>query len=86
MFFIFFRRFKSKRVQHVNVDAKVNVNLMKEIVIQIIGGIMINVNVRVKNVMHVKKIICGILLHVIMKMENISIISWMIQRLCVMKL
>ena len=49
----------------------VNVNLMEEIVIKINGGIMINVDVRVKDVMYVKKILFGILLHVIVKMENI---------------
>ena len=49
----------------------VNVNLMGEIVIQINGGIMVNVDVSVKNVMYVKKIMLGILLHVILKMENI---------------
>ena len=41
---------------HTNV----NVNLMKENVIQINGGIAINVDVSVKNVMYVKKIIFGI--------------------------
>ena len=35
------------------------------------GGIMINVDVSVKNVIYVKKIMFGILLHVIVKMENI---------------
>ena len=44
---------------------------MEENVIQINGGIMINVDVSVKNVMYVKKIMFGILLHVIVKMENI---------------
>ena len=44
---------------------------MEENIIQINGGIMINVDVSVKNVMYVKKIMSGILLHVIMKMENI---------------
>ena len=50
---------------------RVNVNLMEEIVTRINGGIMINVDVSVKNVMYVKKIMFGILLHVIVKMENI---------------
>ena len=49
----------------------VNANLMGEIVIQINGGIMVNVDVSVKNVMYMKKIMLGILLHVILKMENI---------------
>ena len=49
----------------------VNVDLMEENVIQINGGIIINVDVSVKNVMSVKKILLGILLHVVVKMENI---------------
>ena len=40
-------------------------------VIQINGGITINVNVSVKNVMYVKEIIFGVVLHVVVKMENI---------------
>ena len=40
-------------------------------VIQINGGIIINVDVGVKNVMYVKKIIFGILPQVAVKMENI---------------
>ena len=47
-----------------------NVNLMKENVIQINGGITINVDWSVKHIMYVKKIIFGILLHVVVKMEN----------------
>ena len=43
---------------------------MEEIVIQINGGIMINVAVSVENVMYVKKIMFEILLYVIVKMEN----------------
>ena len=45
--------------------------MMQENVTQINGGIMINVDVSVKNVMYVKKIMFGILLHVIVKMKNI---------------
>ena len=59
---------------------------MEEIVIQINGGIMINVDVSVKNLMYVKKIMFGILLHVIVKIENIQQVLWIIQRLGVMKL
>ena len=44
---------------------------MEENVIQINVGITINVDVSVKNVMYVKNIMFGILLHVIVKMENI---------------
>ena len=49
----------------------VNVDLMEENVLQINGGITINVDVNVKNVMYVKKIIFGILLHVFVKTEEI---------------
>ena len=59
---------------------------MKENVIQINDGIMINVDVSVKNVMYVKNIVFGILLHVILKWKNIWQVLWMIQRLRVMKL
>ena len=44
---------------------------MEEVVTQISGGIMINVNESVKNVPYVKKIMLGILLHVIVKMKII---------------
>ena len=44
---------------------------MEENLIQINGGTTINVDMSVKNVMYVKKITFGILLHVAMKMENI---------------
>ena len=44
---------------------------MEENVIQINGGLTINVNVSLKNVIYVKKIIFGILLHVVVKMKNI---------------
>ena len=40
---------------------------MEEIVIQINDGTMINVDVSVKNVMYVKKVMFGMLLHVIEK-------------------
>ena len=44
---------------------------MEENVIHINDEIMINIDVSVKNVMHVENIILRILLHVIVKMENI---------------
>ena len=44
---------------------------MEEVVTQINGGIMINVDGSVKHVMHVKNVMFGMLLHVIVKMENI---------------
>ena len=40
-------------------------------IIQINGGIRINVDMIVKKCMYVKKIIFAILLHVFVKMENI---------------
>ena len=43
----------------------------KKNAIQINGGVMRNVDVSVKKLMYVKKIMFGILLHVIVKMENI---------------
>ena len=44
---------------------------MEENVIRINGGITINVDVSVKNIMYVKKFIFGIFLHLVVKMENI---------------
>ena len=54
-------------MNHVNA----NVNLMEENVIHIKSGIMINVDVSVKNIIYVKKVIFGILLHVVVKTVNI---------------
>ena len=47
---------------------------------------MINVNVSVKNVVYVKKVMFEILPHVAVKVENIWQVLWMIQRLFLMKL
>ena len=44
---------------------------MEENIIQVNGGIIASVDASVKNVMYVKKIIFGILLHVVVKMGNI---------------
>ena len=44
---------------------------MEENVIQVSGGITINVDLSLKNIVYVKKVIFGILLHVIAKMVNI---------------
>ena len=59
---------------------------MEENVTQINGGITINVDVNVRTVMYVKKIMFGILLYVVIKIENIYQVLWMIHQLCVMKL
>ena len=55
-------------------------------VIQINSEITINVDVSVNNVMYVEKIMFGVLLHVIAKMENIWKVLWMIQQLRVIML
>ena len=44
---------------------------MEQNVIQINGGVTVNVNESEKNIIFVKKIIYEILLHVVAKMENI---------------
>ena len=59
---------------------------MEEIVIQINGGITINADVNVENIMYMKKIIFGILVHVFVEIENIKQVLWVIQRLFLMKL
>ena len=59
---------------------------MEENVIQIKDGITVNVDVSVKNVMYVKNIIFGTLVHVDVKIENIQEVLWMIQRSRVTKL
>ena len=56
-----------QKIYHTNVY----VNFTKENVIQIKNGITINLDVSVKDIKYVKKIISGILLHVVVKMENI---------------
>ena len=46
--------------------ANLNVNLLEENVTQISGGLMVNIDVTVKNIIYVKKI-----LHVVAQMENV---------------
>ena len=55
-----------------HISCKCNVDLMEEIVIQINDAIMINVDVSVKNIIYVKKIMFGILLDVIVLTESIQ--------------
>ena len=59
---------------------------MEKNVIQINGEITINIDVSVKNVMYMKKIIFGILLDVVVKIGNIQHVLWVIHQLRVMKL
>ena len=56
----------NKSIYHVNI----NVDLMEENLYEINDGIMINVDVNVKNFIYLKKIMSGILPHVIVKMEK----------------
>ena len=70
-------------------DVNVNVNLMVENVTRIKSGIIINVFVSTKiqkNKMHSKRIIFGILLHVLVKMLNIYQLLLTIQSLHMIKL
>ena len=48
----------------------VNVDLMEKNVIKVNGRTMIKVDVSVKKIMYMKKIMFGILLNVFVKMEN----------------
>ena len=57
----------------------VNVNLIEQNVVQINGGITINVHASVKIIIYVKKDMLGILVHVIVNMENIQQVLWMTQ-------
>ena len=54
----------------------VNVNLMGKNAVQIKGGITVNVNLSVEDKMYEKKIMFGITLHVIVKMENSNYYQW----------
>ena len=56
----------NKSIYHVNI----NVDLMEENMYEINDGILINVDVNVKNLIYLKKIMSGILPHVIVKMEK----------------
>ena len=59
-----------KHLQIIYHGANVNVNSMDENVFEINGGITINVDVSVKNFIHVKNIIFGILL--MKKMQSVK--------------
>ena len=51
--------------------ANVNVEIMEENLVQINGGITIDTDVSIRNIMYVKKFILEILVHVYVKRENI---------------
>ena len=59
---------------------------MEQNVIQFNDGITTNVELTIKSIIYAKKNVFGILVHVIVKGENIQQVLWMIQQLCVMKL
>ena len=69
-----------------HISCKCKFRFDEKNVTQINDRIMINVNVGVKNVIYMKKIMFGILLHVIMKIKKSEQVLWTIQRLRVMKL
>ena len=71
MFFIQLQEKVNQKYQQNMYHANVNVKLMVVNVIQIKSGITLNVDVSVKNIIHVKKIIFGILLHAVVKMVSI---------------
>ena len=60
-----------KNINKAHITCKLKVNLMGKNVIQISGEIMTNVDVSLKSFMYAKMVIYGILLHAVMKMENI---------------
>ena len=75
-------RFKSESLQHDCRDkwientnktfhASVNVNLIEQNASRINGGLTIKVDVSVKNITYLKQILFGILVHVVVKTENI---------------
>ena len=51
---------------------------MEKNAIQIDEGMMVNANANVKQVVYLKKIMCGILIHVIVKIKNIQQVLWTI--------
>ena len=53
--------------------------MIEQNVVQINGGITINVDASVKIIIYVKKDMLGILVHVIVNMENIQQVLWMTQ-------
>ena len=55
---------RKSKILTKDIHANENVNLMKENVIQIKSGIMINVDVSEKNIIYVTKITFRILLHI----------------------
>ena len=65
-------------IKHISC-VTVNVNLMAENVFQIKSGITINFGAGLKNIIRVKKIVFGILLHVVLKMINIQQVLLTIQ-------
>ena len=61
-----------------------NANSIVQLAFQIKNGVMKHVHVSVKDIVHARKIIVGILAHVFLKIVSIEKILLMIQKLCVM--
>ena len=61
-----------------------NANSIVQLAFQIKNGVMKHVHVSVKDIVHARKIIVGILAHVFLKMVSIEKVLLMIQKLCVM--
>ena len=78
-------RKKEPKILTKEISCECKCRFEEKNIIQINDGTTINDNVSVKNVMYVKKIIFGILLHAVEKMENIQLVLWMVHLLRVMK-
>ena len=63
--------YRNKCIKQSIYHANVNVSMMEQNVIQINDEITVNVDVSVKNIIYVKKIMFGTLVNVFVKMENI---------------
>ena len=66
-----FTRINESKTLAKHISCEYKCKFDGKIVIQVNGGITNNVNVSVKNIIYVKKIIFKILLHAIVKIENI---------------
>ena len=76
---------KEQKILTKEISCECKCRFDEKNIIQINDGTTINDNVSVKNVMYVKKIIFGILLHAVEKMENIQLVLWTVHLLRVMK-
>ena len=61
----------NRKHQQSIYHANVNISLIVEDITQIKSGIVVNIDVSLRNIKYVKKIILAILLYVVVKMVNI---------------